>query len=96
MKGERNRLFNNDRDVFTRLAQFLSGLQQDDEQDDEDSEFDDDEHETTDQTGASSNDIQVAVKAYLAAVLAGLPPAARQRRPFVLSRRRNRPFPQRR
>ncbi|HEL3169821.1 TPA: ATP-binding domain-containing protein [Stenotrophomonas maltophilia] len=70
MKGERNRLFNNDRDVFTLLGQFLSGLQQDDDQDDEDSEFDDDERETTDQAGASSNDIQVAVNAYLASVRA--------------------------
>ena len=70
MKGERNRLFNNDREVFNRLAQFLSGLQQDDEQDDEDAEFDDDEHEATDQTGASSSDMQAAVKAYLAAMRA--------------------------
>ena len=70
LKGERNRLYNKDKDVFTRLAQFLSGLQQDDEQDDEDAEFDDDEQEAADQAGASSSDIQAAVKAYLAAVRA--------------------------
>ena len=70
LKGERNRLFNNDKEAFTRLAQFLSGLQQDDEQDDEDAEFDDDEHEAADPTSASSSDIQAAVKAYMAAVRA--------------------------
>jgi len=68
MKGERNRLFNSDKEVFNRLAQFLSGLQQEDEQDDEDAEFDDDELEATDQAGASASDMQAAVKAYLAAM----------------------------
>ncbi len=70
LKGERNRLYNNDREVFTRLAQFLAGLQQDDEQDDDDAEFDDDEQEAGDQTGLSSTDMQAAVKAYLAALRA--------------------------
>lgn len=70
LKAERNLLYNRDTDVFSRLAQFLSGLQQDDEQDDEDAEFDDDEQETGDQAGASSSDIQSAVKFYLAAVRA--------------------------
>lgn len=68
IKAERNRLHNNDAGLFMRLAQFLAGLQQDDEQDDEDSEFDIDEHESADQAAASSSDIQAAVKAYLAAV----------------------------
>ncbi len=70
IKGERNRLHNNDKEIFSRLAQFLSGLQQEDDQEDEDAEFDDDEHEVTDKVGASSSDIQAAVKAYLAAVRA--------------------------
>lgn len=70
LKGERNRLYNNDKEVFTRLAQFLAGLQQDDEQDDDDAEFDDDEQEADDQPGLSSTDMQAAVKAYLAALRA--------------------------
>lgn len=70
IKGERNKLHNNDKEVFSRLAQYLSELQQEDDQEDEDAEFDDDEHEITDRAGASSSDIQAAVKAYLAAVRA--------------------------
>ncbi|WP_449302143.1 ATP-binding domain-containing protein [Pseudoxanthomonas mexicana] len=70
LKGERNRLYNNDREVFTKLAQFLAGLQQEDEQDDDDAEFDDDEQETSDQPGLPSTNMQAAVKAYLAAIRA--------------------------
>lgn len=70
LKGERNRLYNNDREVFTRLAKFMADMQQDDEQEDDDAEFDDDEQEAGDQIGLSSTDIQAAVKAYLAALRA--------------------------
>lgn len=70
LKGERNRLYNKDKEVFTRLAQFLAGLQQEAELDDDDAEFDDDEQESGDQPVLSTSDMQAAVKAYLAALRA--------------------------
>jgi len=70
LKGERNRLYNRDKEVFIRLTQHLSGLQQDEDQDDDDAEFDDDDVELADQLGQPSTDIQAAVKAYLAALRA--------------------------
>jgi len=65
LKQERNRVFNPDKGVFQRLAQFLGSLQQDDDPDD-DAEFDEDDVETI--GSASAGDIQNAVKAYLAAL----------------------------
>lgn len=65
---ERNRLHNNDNEVFPKLAQFLSTLQNDDEDLDTDAEFDEDE---TDEAGnPTRSDIQVAVKAYLSSMRA--------------------------
>ncbi len=66
LKQERNRVFNRDKAVFQRLAQYLASLQQDDEEPDEEAEFDEDETEVSGNTNAS--DIQNAVKAYLAAL----------------------------
>jgi hypothetical protein len=54
LKKERNRLFNNDKEVFHRLAKHLETLQQDNEPDDEEF-FDDDEQEET--TTPNSNAI---------------------------------------
>jgi hypothetical protein len=54
LKEERNRLFNNDKEVFHRLAKHLETLQQDNEPDDEEF-FDDDEQEET--TTPNSNAI---------------------------------------
>lgn len=65
---ERNKLFNNDKDVFSRLAVFLSNLQQDEYQDDDDAEFDEDDTDIAEQTGRSSSDLNNAVKAYTAAI----------------------------
>ncbi|MDP2762698.1 MAG: DNA helicase UvrD [Sideroxyarcus sp.] len=65
LKQERNRVFNRDKEVFQRLAQFLGSLQQDDDPDDE-AEFDEDDAETS--GNANAGDIQNAVKAYLAAL----------------------------
>lgn len=67
LKDERNRLFNADKEVFNRLSQFLVGIQSDDEPDDE-AEFDEDEAEAV--AHQAANDIQNAVKAYLAAIRA--------------------------
>lgn len=65
LKQERNRLFNRDKDVFRRLAMYLTDLQQDDEPDEE-AVFDDDDAE---QVGnPNPGDIQSAVKAYLASL----------------------------
>ena len=66
LKQERNRVFNQDKAVFQRLAQYLASLQQDDDEPDEEAEFDEDETEVSGNTNAS--DIQNAVKAYLAAL----------------------------
>lgn len=66
LKQERNRVFNQDKAVFQRLAQHLASLQQDDDEPDEEAEFDEDETEVSGNTNAS--DIQNAVKAYLAAL----------------------------
>jgi hypothetical protein len=65
LKGERNRLYNRDKEVFQRLSLFLAGLQQDDEPDDE-AEFDEDENEAV--MISTSGNIQGAVKAYLASL----------------------------
>lgn len=70
LKGERNRIYNNDKAVFTRLAAFLETLHQEDDPDD-DEEFDDDEADSAGEPASqTSSDIQAAVKAYLAALRA--------------------------
>lgn len=66
LKQERNRIFNRDKEVFHRLAQYLASLQQDDDETDEEAEFDEDDIEPTGNPGAG--DIQMAVKAYMAAL----------------------------
>ena len=65
LKQERNRIFNSDKEVFQRLAQYLTGVQQDDEPDEE-AEFDEDETESI--GNPNTGDIQNAVRAYLAAL----------------------------
>ncbi len=66
LKQERNRVFNRDKAVFQRLAQYLANLQQEDDEPDEEAEFDEDD---TDASGAQyPSDIQNAVKAYLGAL----------------------------
>jgi len=65
LKQERNRIFNRDKEVFQRLALYLTGVQQDDEPDEE-AEFDEDDTEAIGNT--NTGDIQNAVKAYLAAL----------------------------
>jgi hypothetical protein len=65
LKKERNRVYNREKEVFQRLAQFLASLQQDDEPDD-DAEFDEDDAEIS--SNPNAGDIQNAVKAYLAAI----------------------------
>lgn len=65
LKQERNRIFNRDKEVFQRLAQYLTGVQHDDEPDEE-AEFDEDETESIGNT--NNGDIQNAVRAYLAAL----------------------------
>ena len=67
LKKERNRLYNNDKDVFQRLAKHLETLQQENEPDEEEL-FDDDEHDET--STPNSTTIQVAVKAYLSSLRA--------------------------
>lgn len=68
LKGERNRLYNGDKEIFSRLAQFLENLQLDDDPDD-DAEFDDDESDSvSEQVVQTTSDIQNAVKAYLSAL----------------------------
>ena len=67
LKKERNRLYNNDKDVFQRLAKHLETLQQENEPDEEEL-FDDDEHDET--STLNSTTIQVAVKAYLSSLRA--------------------------
>lgn len=62
LKGERNRLFNRDKEVFHRLSIFLDSQQQDEDQDD-DSVFDDDEDEGNNTPTVSG--IHKAVKTYL-------------------------------
>lgn len=66
LKQERNRLFNRDKEVFQRLANFLVSLQQDDDEPDEEEEFDDDDTEVN--SAPNTGDIQNAVKVYLAAL----------------------------
>ncbi|QYK01740.1 ATP-binding domain-containing protein [Shewanella psychrotolerans] len=66
LKKERNRLYNNDREIFHKLAKYLETLHQENEPDDE--EFFDDEQEEV--SALSNNTIQVAVKAYLSAIRA--------------------------
>ncbi len=65
LKRERNRLFNNNKEVFQQLAKHLETLQQDNEPDDEEL-FDNDEQEES--TSPSHSAIQVAVNAYLSAI----------------------------
>ncbi len=65
LKQERNQVFNRDKEVFQRLAQYLENLQDDDEPDEE-AEFDEDDAEASGNPNAG--DIQNAVKAYLAAL----------------------------
>jgi hypothetical protein len=67
LKKERNRLYNNDKEIFHRLAKHLETLQQENELDDEEL-FDDDEQE--DASTLSSSAIPVAVKSYLSAIRA--------------------------
>ncbi len=67
LKRERNRLYNNDKDVFKRLAKHLEAIQQENEPDEEEF-FDDDEQDET--SNLNSNSIQVAVNAYLSALRA--------------------------
>lgn len=67
LKKERNRLYNNDKDVFQRLAKHLESLQQENEPDEEEL-FDDDEQDET--PTLNSTTIQVAVKAYLSSLRA--------------------------
>ncbi len=62
---ERNRLFNQNKEIFTQLAQYLEKIKQDDEPDEEES-FDDDEEQVVVQKGS----LQEGVKAYLAAMRA--------------------------
>lgn len=66
LKQERNRIFNRDKEVFHRLAHYLASLQQDDDEADEEAEFDEDDIEPSGNPGAG--DIQIAVKAYMAAL----------------------------
>jgi hypothetical protein len=67
LKKERNRLYNNDKGVFQRLAKHLETLQQENEPDEEEL-FDDDEHDET--SNLNSTTIQISVKAYLSALRA--------------------------
>lgn len=62
---ERNRLFNQNKEIFTQLAQYLEKIKQDDEPDEEES-FDDDEEEQV----AAKNPLQEGLKAYLGAMRA--------------------------
>ncbi len=64
LKKERNRLYNNNKEVFQQLAKYLETLQQDNEPDDEEL-FDDEQEEPT---SPSHSAIQVAVNAYLSAI----------------------------
>lgn len=68
LKNERNRIHNNDNEVFPKLAGFLATLQNDDEDLDVDAEFDEDEQDEV--SNPSRSDIQVAVKAYLSSMRA--------------------------
>ena len=67
LKQERNRLFNNDKEIFSRLANHLENLQQENEPDEEEL-FDDDEQNNA--STLNSTAIQSAVKAYLASLRA--------------------------
>tara|TARA_R110001583_G_scaffold195537_1_gene375639 strand:- start:3453 stop:6119 length:2667 start_codon:yes stop_codon:yes gene_type:complete len=67
LKKERNRLYNNDKDVFQRLIHFMESLQQENEPDEEE-QFDNDELEVT--TTSNGNKMQLAVNAYMAALRA--------------------------
>lgn len=67
LKKERNRLYNNNKEIFHQLAAHLDTLQQDNEADDEES-FDEDDQEGIGSSGHSP--IQVAVSAYLSAIKA--------------------------
>ena len=66
LKQERNRLYNRNKTVFDRLAQFLESLRQDDEELDDEAEFDEDETEDT--SNPTTSAIQKAVKVYLGAL----------------------------
>lgn len=66
LTGERNRLFNKNKEIFIQLAQYLEKIKQDDEPDEEES-FDDDEEE---QVVVQKGSLQEGVKAYLAAMRA--------------------------
>ncbi|ALZ75688.1 ATP-binding domain-containing protein [Rheinheimera sp. F8] len=67
IKKERSRLYNRDKLVFERLANYLEGLQQEDEPDDEEA-FDDDEPEIS--IAQSQSALQIGVKAYITAIKA--------------------------
>jgi len=67
LKRERNRLYNNNKEVFQQLAKLLETLQQDNEPDDEE-QFDSDEQEES--TSPNHSAIQEAVNAYLSAIKA--------------------------
>ncbi|MFT6164476.1 MAG: superfamily I DNA/RNA helicase [Zhongshania aliphaticivorans] len=67
LKRERNRLYNNNKEVFQQLAKLLETLQQDNEPDDEE-QFDSDEQEES--ISPTHSAIQEAVNAYLSAIKA--------------------------
>lgn len=67
LKKERNRLYNNNKEVFQQLAKLLETLQQDNDPDDEE-QFDSDEQEES--ISPSHSAIQEAVNAYLSAIKA--------------------------
>ncbi|MEJ2043637.1 MAG: hypothetical protein P8X89_10220 [Reinekea sp.] len=67
LKKERNRLYNNNKEVFQQLAKLLETLQQDNEPDDEE-QFDNDVQEES--SSPSHSAIKEAVNAYLSAVKA--------------------------
>lgn len=65
LRRERNRLYNNNKEVFQQLAKLLATLQQDNEPDDEE-QFDNDEQDES--TSPSHSAMQEAVNAYLSAI----------------------------
>jgi len=67
LKSERNKLYNQDKAIFTQLARFLDSIQQDDQEDaDSDEEFDEDDSELGNEVGQSET--QRAVKIYMATI----------------------------
>jgi superfamily I DNA/RNA helicase len=65
LKKERNLIYNKDNEIFQKLAKYLDTLEQDSEPDDEELFDEDEQTENAPQQGSS---IQIAVKAYMAAI----------------------------